>query len=94
MPTAVTAAANTVEHDNYATSTSAATKTPATPANYLLIENMDATDNVLVSFDGGSTFKTIKPNSSLRIDVDKLKSYDVKSSANTPAVEALYGFES
>lgn len=90
------ACAQTLTHENYSTTTTAATKTLPAQCTSLFIENMDATDNVLVSFDNGVTFKTIKPTNSLSIDVDftSARTYKVKSSANTPNAECLYSSES
>jgi hypothetical protein len=85
--------AQLITHDNYATSTSPATKTLPSHTSFILIENMDSTDSVLVSFDSGVSFKTLGPGKALSLDCDSMKSYDVKSSAGTPAVEALYGSE-
>lgn len=93
MSISIKADARTLEHDNFATSTSDATKTPTVPANFILIENMDAVISVLVSFDGGTTYKTVKAGSVLSMDVDNLKTYVIKSASGTPNVEALYGSE-
>lgn len=82
-----------VTHDNYGTTTTAATKTLPHGVSAVLIENMDSTDNLLVSFDNGATFKTIAPGKALSIDVDNLVSYKIKSSANTPLAQCLYGSE-
>ena len=65
-------------------------KTLPSQCTSLVIQNMDNTDNLEVSFDDGLLFKSILPLESLSIDVDNLASYKVKSSANTPNAEALY----
>lgn len=93
MPTEFRAAANVVRHDNYTATTTPTTKTPIDQANFLLIENLDATNSILISFDGGVTFKTLAPGKFLGMEVSQLLSYVVRSSAGTASVECLYGSE-
>lgn len=93
MSTRTRSDAQLLTHDNYSTSASPATKTLPNNTNFLLVENMDSTDSVLVSFDAGATYKTIGAGKSLSLDCDSLVSYVVKSSANTPAAQCLYGSE-
>jgi len=84
---------NRFRHDNYTTAVGAVTKTPTEPINFLRIKNTDSTDLVQISFDGGSTFYDIQPGETFELKTFALVSYDVKASANTPAVQALYGSE-
>jgi len=52
-----------------------------------------AANRIEVSFDAGSTFKTIKPGVTLSVEVSQLKSYDIKGSAAGTTSEALHGIE-
>ena len=85
--------AQLLTHDNYSVTTSPDTKTLPFRSNFLFIENMDSVNSLLVSFDSGTTFKTILANRSLSVDMDSIASYQIKSSAGTPLVECLYGSE-
>lgn len=91
MSTEIRADSALLTHDNFSPTTIASTKTLPFRTNFILVENMDSTNNVLVSFDGGVNFKTVGPGKALSIDVDNLLSYQVKSSAATPSTECLYG---
>lgn len=93
MATEVVSDAEKITHDNYSAAVGAVTKTLPAKCSAIFIENMDATDSVLVSFDGGTLFKTITAGKNLSIDVAFILSYVVKASANTPAVQALYASE-
>lgn len=96
MSQRIRADAQKLTHDNYSAAVGPATKTLPAKTNFLLIENMDSTDSVKVSFDAGITFKDIGPGKALSLDIDgssPIKSYVVKSSAGTPAVQCLYGSE-
>jgi hypothetical protein len=93
MSQRIRADAQKLTHDNYTAATTPTTKPLPKGTSSLLIQNMDATDNVLVSFDAGATFKTIRPGVIFTIGVDNLLSYVVKSSANTPASECIYSSE-
>ena len=98
MATEIRTAVNKIAHDNYNAAVTAATKTlPAGPVQNsgvsILIHNTDASIAILVSFDGGTNWKTIPAGSSLPLDVSHLPSYQVKSASGTPAVECLYGYE-
>ena len=59
-----------------------------TVATFFSIKNTDATNNVLVSFDGGTNFLTLKPNQSFSIN-GAIKTVHIKSSAATPAYEIV-----
>lgn len=93
MATEIVSDAEKITHDNFSTSTSPATKTLPARCSAVFIENMDTTDNIRISFDGGTLFKDVKPGKALSIDVAFITSYIIKSSANTPAVQALYASE-
>jgi hypothetical protein len=87
-------------HDNYSIDGTPATKEAGlhidgSPVliNYLLIENMDSTNSIAVSFDGGTNWKTLKPGYSIDVEVDSFVNYMVKALAGTVPVEALYGVE-
>ena len=96
MSTRIRSCAQTITHDNFATTTVAATKSLPDQSTSIFIENMDNTNNLLVSFDGGSNFKTILPLKSLSLDLDfsGSRTYKIKSSAGTPNAECLYASES
>ena len=93
MSTRTRADAQKFTHDNYSTTTSPATKTLPAHTSSVLIVNTDGTDSLLVSFDASVTFITITHGNSLSVDCDGIVSYTVKSSANTPAAQCLYGSE-
>jgi len=95
MSTRNRADAQFITHENYTAAVGAVTKTFTKTTNFILIENMDASIDISVSFDAGATFKTIKAGRSLSLDIDgnNILSYDVKSASGTPSVEALYGQE-
>jgi len=77
-----------VKHINGAANTTAADVNLGVGVNSITIENMDATNNLLVSFDGGATFKTlgIGKSVSLEVSVGKIM---VKSSAGSVNYEIL-----
>ena len=93
MATEVRGAANKIEHSNRTDGTGAVTVTPSSPANFILITNTHGTQSVLVSFDAGTTFFTIKAGVTLSLDVSRLKSYQIKGSAAGTTSEALHGLE-
>lgn len=88
-------------HDNFSITSVVATKTAGHDSegfdnkiNYLLIENMDSEHPIYVSFDAGTSWKTLKAGYSIDVEVDGFLSYQVKAGAGTTvAVEALYGVE-
>lgn len=82
-----------IQHDNYTATTTPATKTPTTPANFVVMRNADATNDLMISFDAGVTYFSIGALQSLSFEVDGLVSYMVKSSAATVAAQCLYGRE-
>lgn len=72
-----------------------ATTSPATlpekgsASTWLSVCNADATNNLLVSFDGGTNFTTIFPKTRLEGPF-KVKSLTLKSSSSTVAYEILF----
>lgn len=81
-------AASIAKHFNGSATTTAAPVDVGTGVAAIVIENMDATNNLLVSFDGGTTFKTVKPGIILTVDVST-RNLVVKSSAGTVNYEIL-----
>ena len=83
-----TLVAGVAEHHN-----GSATTTPA-PVNFsgtskaILIDNLDASKNLLVSFDGGTTTKTVPAGQSLSIEANHA-SVEVSSASGTVAFEML-----
>ena len=92
MATDIVADAGKITQSNYTTTTMAATKALPAKTTSVFIRNVDTTDNVLVSFDG-TNFFTLKPGDAISLDLRFEASYLVKSSANTPAVQAIYASE-
>lgn len=79
-----------VKHINgTATVTAAKTEFQATESSWLSIFNADATNNLLVSFDGGTLFTTVRPTTRLEGPF-AVKQLSVKSSAATVAYEILH----
>jgi hypothetical protein len=93
MATRTRSDAQKFTHDNYALTTSDQTRTLPSNCTSLLIDNVDSSISVLVSFDAGATHKTLKAGAALSLDCDGLKSYAIKSASATPSVECLYGSE-
>ena len=56
----------------------------------LLIENTHAAQNLLVSFDEGTTFKIIEPGDMLSVDTS-VSSFDIKGSGAATTYEILAG---
>lgn len=57
-------------------------------ARFMTIQNLDATNNLLISFDNGKNFATVAKGA-VREFVGTFKSFMVKSSAATVAWEAV-----
>ena len=55
----------------------------------ILIHNTGVTNDLLVSFDGGTTFKTIPTESSLGYDDVNMKKVVVKTNAGTTTYEIV-----
>lgn len=66
----------------------AATVTFAATTKHVQIENMDSTKNLLVSFDGGTNWRTIQPGYILDIDC-AIADLDIKASADNCNYEIL-----
>ncbi len=65
------------------------TVTPASTTKSILIENTHATQNILISLDGGSNWKTIRPYGVLSLDV-AVTSFQVKGSGASTTYEGIY----
>ncbi|MDX1643434.1 MAG: hypothetical protein R3244_03645 [Thermoanaerobaculia bacterium] len=79
-----------VQHLNGSANTTASTLTFAGPARSILIQNTEqsAANDLLVSFDGGVNFKTLKRLAAFEIEA-RLLAIQVKSSAGSVAYEAV-----
>jgi hypothetical protein len=76
-------------YNGTATTTPAKVALKRPPGQSIRIRNLDTTNNLLVSFDGGTNFATIKPTDQ-PIVLDVLFHYFyVQSSASTVAYDAL-----
>lgn len=84
-------------HENYSTvaAASVATKTPTSPADYVLIINTDTANDAKLSFNGGSTFITLKHGFGLELFPNKMRNYMVKDAVDNShaTIECLYGSE-
>jgi len=58
-------------------------------ANALSIKNTGGTNNLLVSFDGGTTFATVEPSGGVLSVIGRIASMVVKSSAATTSYETV-----
>lgn len=65
------------------------TITPATPTKSILLENTHATQNILISFDAGSNWKTVGPKGVYSIDC-AVSSFQVKGSGDATTYEGTY----
>jgi len=79
-----------LDHWNGSVGTAAATVTLAATGVALLIENTHAAQNILVSFDAGTTWKTLNPNDTLSVDTS-MSSFQIKGSAAATTYEILAG---
>ena len=66
-----------------------ATVTFAADAKHIQIENMDNTNRIYISFDGGTTWRTIQTGYILDIDCDAVASIDIKADADLTSFEIL-----
>jgi len=66
-----------------------ATVTFAADAKHIQIENMDNTNRIYISFDGGTMWRTIQTGYILDIDCDAVSSIDIKADADTTPYELL-----
>lgn len=76
------------EHHNGTATTTPANVPFSGTSKAILIDNLDASKNLLVSFDGGANTKIVLPGQSLSIEANHT-SVDVSSSAGTVAFEML-----
>jgi hypothetical protein len=89
----IVADAGKITHNNYTASTTATVQTLPSKTTAILIQNTGSTNNLLISFDNGATYKTITPGQSLSLDIRFEGSYKQKSSASTTTVECVYASE-
>jgi len=82
--------AEDLDHFNDNVGTVAATITLTATTCALLIENTHATQNILVSFDDGTTFKTLEPGDTLSVDTS-ISSFKIKGSGAATTYEILAG---
>lgn len=97
MSTRVRSDVQKLVHDNFTASTTPSARTlPSGQVTWVRVNNPDATNNLLVSFDG-TNYTTLKPGSDpLEVSVDNLARFNsltIKTSASTIAAEVLYGVE-
>lgn len=78
----------TARHFNGTATTAPATIDMGTGVVSLIIDNLDVTNNLLISFDGGTLFKTLGVGKTLSMEISTTKLV-VKSSALTVAYEVL-----
>ena len=88
LATETTLKAGVAEHHNGDAITSSVSVVFSATSKSLLIENADEIGDLLVSFDGGTNTKTIKPGQSLSIDANHA-SVKVLSSSGTVKYEML-----
>ncbi|TDI97051.1 MAG: hypothetical protein E2O29_02095 [Deltaproteobacteria bacterium] len=80
--------AGVAEHHNGTATTTPANVTFTGTSKAILIDNLDASNNLLVSFDGGANTKTVLPGQSLSIEANH-SAVAVSSSAATVPFEML-----
>ena len=66
-----------------------ATVTFAASAKHIQVEDMDGINNIYISFDGGTKWRTIQPGYILDIDCDSVASIDIKAAGNNTPYEML-----
>lgn len=93
MAAANKAAAEAFSHDNFSASTTPSARTLPAHTNFVLVDNMDTSISILVSLDGGTNFKTVRPGQSLNVDGDNIRQLSIKSASGSVSVECLYGYE-
>lgn len=80
-----------IEHHNGTATTSPATVTLAHRVMTLLIDNLSTSNKLGVSFDGGSTYKTLNAGANLGIDYFTT-SIMIKALTNTVDYEIMGGY--
>ena len=98
MATDNRSAANKISNASVAMSTVSASMASSIPSycNYILLSNADASINILVSFDAGTTWFTLKPSQALSVDCIDFKARNTlhaKSASGTPTLEMIFGAE-
>lgn len=78
-----------VKHFNGTATTAPAVVDFNNMSGSLLIHNLGTVENLLVSFDGGTTFKTIPPETSLGIQKGSHEEVSVKTTSTTTDYEIL-----
>ena len=58
-------------------------------AKHIQIENMDGTNNIYISFDSGTTWRTVQPGYILDIDCDSVSSVDLKADVDNTDYEII-----
>lgn len=94
----VRAAAQIISNASVAMSTSYASMAASIPANcnFILLSNPDASINMSISFDAGTTAFTLKAGASLSLEVANFKARNTlhaKSASGTPNLEMIFGAE-
>jgi len=79
-----------IDHFNGTIGTVATTISLTAITVSLLIENTHSTNNILISFDEGSTWKTLGPGDSLSMDT-AIEEFDIKGSDADTTYECLAG---
>jgi len=82
------ASAGVAEHHNGTATTTPATVNFSGTSKAILVDNLDTSKNLLVSFDAGATTKTVVPGQSLSIEANHA-SVDVSAASGTVAFEML-----
>jgi hypothetical protein len=93
MATSIRADAKSFQHDNFTATGTASSRTLPSKTSSILVQNLDATNSILVSLDGGSTFVHVAAGMALSVDGYDFKSLHVKSSTGSISVECVYGYE-
>jgi hypothetical protein len=78
----------TPKHANGTANIAVATVTFAATTKHIQIENMDTVKNILVSFDGGTNWRTVQPGYILDIDC-AIANLKIKASADNCLYELL-----
>jgi len=76
------------EHHNGTATTTPATVNFSGTSKAILVDNLDTSKNLLVSFDAGTTTKTVVPGQSLSIEANHT-SVEVSAASGTVAFEML-----
>ncbi len=77
-----------IEHHNGTANIAVATVTFSATIKHVQIENMNSANDLLVSFDGGTLFKTLQPGTILDVD-GTMADLKIKASADGTSYEIL-----